>query len=356
LLRTRDILRSDRLLQRGHALGSSEATFAIGRGLFDNGDEDGGLDLIRNAAAKGHTDAMQFYAIHEIDHGRDSPEVMDFLHRAAQHGCLDAMVRYAQLFGGGAKAIHYMRLAAEKGSVVAQCTIGRHLLQTRDAAEGVKFLRRAVAHGSVDALFALASADMLTDAECRELGNLAHSNHDELAREAEAGNRYAVYWLGTLRHDMGLIKQAADMDVSQAQCEYAESIQGTDSAQADRYMRMALKKNAGPALLWFGRINLESGIRAKGMSFLKRAATQGNVQAQCELGRLLIEGKLQGREVNEAQMFLRKAGTAGHPLSMFYLGKYILMAGDEGGLAYIKAAAERDCQEARDELTALAVR
>jgi TPR repeat protein len=344
---------SDRLLQRAQSLGSKEAAFAVGRRLFDDGDEDRGLGLIRNAAVKGHTGAMEFYAIHEIDHGRDCPEVMDFLQRAAQRGHVDAMVRYAQMLDGGVDAMRYMRLAAEKGSVVAQCTIGRRLLETPDSAEGIKFLRRAVAQGSAEALFALAGACPLTDAECREFAGLAHSNPDELARAADTGNGYALYWLGTLRHDMDLIRRAADMEVSQAQCEYAESIQRTDIAQADKYMRMALEKNASAALVWFGRIQLESGNRAKGISYFRRAASQGNVEAQCELGRLLIEGKLQRTEVDEAHMFLRKAGTSGHALSMFYLGKHMLTAGDEGGLAYIRAAAQRNCQEARNELAML---
>jgi TPR repeat protein len=138
---------------------------------------------------------------------------------------------------------------------------------------------------------------------------------------------------------MEMLREAAEQGVPQAQCDYALAIQATNPAQADTMLRSALDKNSSVAQLWFARILLEAGKHKNGMSLLRRAANQGNADAQFEIGKRAVT--LTGDAKEEALTCLRTAANSGHLAALYTLGQYMVANRDNGGLAVIRDALAR---------------
>jgi TPR repeat protein len=341
---------SKMLLEKAARCKHGGAIFYLGRQKLAEGFEEEGNALIFEAAVRGHPDAMAMYAIAELDRQNDSPEILQFLESAAKHGSPDATIRLAERMMGEneQQAMDLIKHVASRDHPRAHYLYGIALLRRGAETDGKTHLRKAIELGDIDAIWALAAASFFIDPEEQHFFSIVKEHREALRQAADQGNGYAIYWLSKLTDDkdigITLLKDAAERGVPQAQCDYAVLIQETNHAEADALFRSALEKHSAVAQLWFARINLTQGNKQKGISFLRRACQQGNIEAQFEFGKRIF-GPTSRPEFEEALSFLRKAACTGHLPAMFFLGKYLLSIHDDSGHSYMREALARGYSE-----------
>jgi TPR repeat protein len=330
------------LLERALRLHNRDACFHVGQQMLRDGQEAEGLRLVQEAADRAHTDAMATYAIYQLDHGSNAPETIELLERAANKGSISAVVRYAELMlpENEARAIECFKRAAERGDTRGQYFYGKHLLKQGSIVEGNDLLRKAITQGCTDAVWALTESAKLEDADAERMFDLVKGRLDVVHEEAQKSHPYAMYWMARATGDREMLRQAAEKEVPQAQSDYAFAIQKDSPGESDRLLRSALGKSS-TAQLWFARIHLANGNKQRGKALLRRAACQGNPEAEFELGKGLFGQGIPQTEADEALSFLRKAATSGYPPAMYFLGKYLVSIGDENGQVYISEAKAR---------------
>jgi hypothetical protein len=116
-------------------------------------------ELVRNAAAKDHPDAIWFLATHQIHPRETNSEFERLLLRAGELGSVNAQRELGVMYATGdwsgpkdlAEATRWYRLAAEKGNAESQYDLGFMLLLgeggPKNAEEGVRWLERAAELG-----------------------------------------------------------------------------------------------------------------------------------------------------------------------------------------------------------------
>lgn len=131
-------------------------------------------ELLRQAAAKNHPDAIWFSAMRERSLHESSPEFQRELLRAAQLGSVHAQRELGVMYATGdwsgpkdlAEAARWYRLAAERGEAESQYDLGFMLLLgeggPKNVDEGLQWLERAAAQGN--------SAAFKLLADCYETG------------------------------------------------------------------------------------------------------------------------------------------------------------------------------------------
>jgi TPR repeat protein len=119
--------------------------------------------LLRNAAAKDHPDAIWFLASREIRDPETNPEFERILLRAGQLGSVHAQRELGVMYATGwwtgptdlAEAARWYRLAAEKGHAESQYDLGFMLLLgqggQKNTEEGLMWLERAGGQGDLGA-------------------------------------------------------------------------------------------------------------------------------------------------------------------------------------------------------------
>jgi TPR repeat protein len=117
------------------------------------------LQLLRNAAAKNHPDAIWHLATREIDDSEINPEYQRRLLRAGQLGSVPAQRALGVLYATGewagpkdlTESARWYRLAAEKGEAESQYDLGFMLLlgegEPKNVEEGLLWLERAGTQG-----------------------------------------------------------------------------------------------------------------------------------------------------------------------------------------------------------------
>ena len=120
-------------------------------------------ELLRDAAAKDHPDAIWFLASREIHHPETNPEFERELLRAGQLGSVHAHRKLGVMYATGewsgpkdlAEAARWYRLAAEKGNAESQYDLGFMLLLgeggQKNTEEGLMWLERAGGQGEYSA-------------------------------------------------------------------------------------------------------------------------------------------------------------------------------------------------------------
>lgn len=113
------------------------------------------IGLLRRAAAKNHPDAIWFLADRELGARETSPKFERELLRAGQLGSIHAQRQLGYMFATGewsgpkdlAAAVHWYRLAAEKGEAQSQYSLGFMLLLgeggPKNIDEGLMWVERA---------------------------------------------------------------------------------------------------------------------------------------------------------------------------------------------------------------------
>jgi serine/threonine protein kinase/TPR repeat protein len=335
------------LLERATAAKNKDAAFCLSKIRMGEGREAEGLALLQEAAERGHTEAMTSLAVAALEKDRSDRDALQMLESAVKNGSVVAAVQYAELTMNcdDPSAIECFRQAAARGNARAQFFYGRHLLKRGIVVDGVAQLRMAIEQGCREALWTLAEEVFFDDSEEARLFASVRGNIQELRDAAASGNRYAMYWLSKLAGDREMLREAAERGVPQAQCDLASAIRSENPREADGLLTKALAKNSSVAQLWFARMHLVNGSPDKGMLLLRRAAQQGNIEAQFEIGKQIFEPGLSRGRFEEALPFLKKAATGGYPPAMWALGKYMLANHDEGGNAYMREAAARGYAE-----------
>ncbi len=129
----------------------------------DDATRDHMKELLREAAAKDHPDAIWFLATREIDHPETNPEFERALLRAGQLGSVHAHRTLGVMYATGdwsgpkdlAEAARWYRRAAEKGNAESQYDLGFMLLLgeggPKDNGEGLMWLERAGVQGEYSA-------------------------------------------------------------------------------------------------------------------------------------------------------------------------------------------------------------
>lgn len=117
-------------------------------------------ELVRDAAAKGHPDAIWFLVTGQTNSPEANPEFQQTLLRAGQLGSVNAQRELGALYATGdwsgpkdlAEAARWYRLAAEKGHAESQYGLGSMLLLgeggPKNIEEGLMWLERAGEQGA----------------------------------------------------------------------------------------------------------------------------------------------------------------------------------------------------------------
>jgi TPR repeat protein len=359
-------------------IGAREAQYEVGL-MYANGigtahDMERAIEWVKKAAQKG-LPAAQYLLGTRYAHGivvpQDEKAALWWYHNAAEQGHAKAHFKLGQLMAqplpqAGLGAI---RTAAELGLAEAQFALGQALCAgngtTPDTAQAADWHQRAASQGLAAAQCALAemyelgtgvtqdvarafelyreaarqsypkaqlaleylSAQGARQQKARKKPSLAERrmDADRWLRAAESGDAEAKYCVG-LMHDLGL---GAEKDAHIAQDMYLAAARlGHDKAQ------LALA-----ALL-------ESSDLDAAKSWLEKASSAGNADAQYALARLLGEAWDVGSR-SKSLALLTQAAQAGHAHAQLALSKALGASPDGQALDFLELAAHQGLPEAQ---------
>lgn len=312
--------------------GTALAQYRYGRVLIEGRggprDPRGAVDWLTKAVAQDHAEAATLLAriyLSEVPDGppRDSAKAAELLARAAPRGAAEAQYLLGLLYQTGdgvardlETARAWLLAASEQQNMQAQFSLSALYLtgpeEIRNIEEGLRWLREAAGRGLVDAQLQL--ANVLNDPASGATDRTEAL--DWFRRAAEQGHPMAQRILGTryLQGDgvaadpeeafrwLTLAAEAGDAGaMSNLGYAYASG-SGTaqDMTQAARWYSAAAERGLGRAMVTLGKM-LETGAGVAPSFdtaltyYLRALETSDAGLAQRELGRLAIEGKLDGR-------------------------------------------------------------
>ncbi len=322
------------LLTRAATRGEAEAQYLLGL-LYRNGEgvsQDFEVAFNWHLAAAEQQHALAQFALSDLyfngpEARRDPESGLRWLRAAAGQAVPDAQVRLASLlddeasgFTNRAEALDWYRRAAELGHPVAQRILGTRYLQgdavTADAQEAFRWLSRAAEAGEPGAMSNLGYAFAS--------GTGTDQNLQMAARwygaAAEHGLGRAMIALA------GLLEQGAGVpqDLDTALGWYLRALETTDASQARIELgRLAIEgklegklapQRAVPWVLAAARTG-----RADALEWLHTQAEAGETRAQSALGRYLLETAPDRQP--EALEFLKAAANGGDGPAQFALAE-----------------------------------
>ncbi|WP_323769590.1 tetratricopeptide repeat protein [Antarctobacter sp.] len=308
--------------------GTALAQYRYGRVLIEGRggprDPAGAVLWLDKAVEQNHVEAATLLArIYLSDvpdgPGRDAAKAADLLTRAATRGDASAQYMLGLLYQNGqgvaqdqSAAFNWLLAAAEQRHAMAQFSLAAVQFENRENQEGMRWLRAAAGEGLTEAQIQLA---MLLDDPESGVTNRTEAL-DWFRRAAETGHVMAQRMLGTryLQGDgvaadpqealrwLTLAAKAGDAGaMSNLGYAFARG-EGVpqDMEQAVRWYRMGAENGLGRAMVALARqFELGSGVAEDfdtALTWYTRALDTTDARlARIELGRLTIEGRLDGR-------------------------------------------------------------
>ena len=307
--------------------GDIEALYILGENCFkgEDGENKNYVEAVkwyRKAAEKGHLQAQYKLGLcYENGYGGledNMEEAVNWWRKAAEQGYPKAQKKlgYCYFNGVGVKqsyeeAAKWYRQAAEQNDSEAQNTVGDCYKNGKgvpqDYAEAAQWYNKAAEQGNVDAQYNLGL--------CYAEGTGVEKNYAEamewFRKAAEQGNYLARdSFNDCYRKAVDFFKQA-EYDRALSQIELALShAEGAGVVQ---------ETTDGTVIYWSGHggavndmIKHDNSIAAK---WYRKAAEQGNVDAQFQLGVCYANGSGVEKDMNEAAKWYREAAEQGNPLA-----------------------------------------
>ena len=221
----------------------------------------------------------------------------------AERGDVDAQYSLAQCYSYGrgvetneVEAVKWLRKAAEQGHVdaqysLAQCYSYGKGVETNEE-EAVKWLCKAAEQGHADAQYSLA--------QCYSYGKGVETNEEEavkwLRKAAEQGEKFAQLKLG-MRYCLG---RGITQSIEDA-TKWFDMIQENDPRSQYCFGLMFLEKS-----------EITQELAKEAVKWFRKAAEQGDADAQFVLGVCYLEGVGITQDKTEAMKWLQKAAKQGH--------------------------------------------
>ena len=320
-------------LQKKGKAGDAEAALELSK-RYDNGDgapEDKvrALALLQHAAESGNADA-QSHLSNCYYYGNGVPEnkaeSVKWRRKAALQGHARAQCDLGRLYANGegvqkdrTEAIKWFRKAAEQGNARAQVNLGMCYEYgkgvPKDMTEAVKWYRKAAEQGFPFAQYKLA--------ECYYWG----AGVSEDKTEADKWFCKAVNWY----------RNAANLGNTVAFCQlgvcysYGFGV-SEDKAEAVKWFRKAAEQGDADAQRNLGicYANGEGVPKdiTEAVKWFRKAAEQGDTDAQCNLGACYNNGEGVPKDMTEAVKWFRKSAEQGNTIAQCNLG--VCYANGEG--------------------------
>ena len=283
-----------------------------------------------DAAERGDVGAMTELAVC-FEEGKRFPkdltESLNWYRKAAEQGHAEAQFRLAQKYSNGlgvskneTEAVKWYQKAAEQGNAEAQLELGKCYYFGEgvgtDYKEAVRWYRKAAEQGNGSAQLKLA--------RCYESGVGVNKDYSE-----------AVGWY-LKAAERG---QSIDMAKINSMQEIVDLFKKVDLGDAEAQLELAKRYEKG-----IGGMNKDDAESAK---WYRKAAEQGNAEAQSRVGKMYYNGEGVKANLREAVNWYRKAAEQGMSEAQYLLGKcYCDGAGvrkDEAEALswYLKAAEQR---------------
>ena len=282
---------------------------------------------------------LKLAAWHEKGDGiqKDLPEAVKWYRKAADLGDAEAQFELAKRFETGSdgvtldvvKAAELYLLAAEQGLAGAQyafaecCFNGRGISANKE--EAVKWYRKAAEQGNGDAQLKLA--------RCYENGVGVNKDDAQSAawyiKAAEQGQNVDAAKINFMQEIVDLFKKA-ELGDAEAQLElakrYEKGIGGVnkDYDESAKWYRKAAKQGNAEAQFRVGIMFYNGeGVNAdprEAVKWYRKAAEQGNAEAQYELALCYYNGNGVTKDLSKALNWYRKAAEQGHAEAQYDLG------------------------------------
>lgn len=230
-----------------------------------------GLRYIEAGAQKGYLPAQQLMARVAFFKEQDLEKAFFWFKKAAALGDMEATmyVASAYLFGVGVKknedlARKYYIEAAKNGDAIAQYTLAKHFLESRQLSN-------------------------------KKLG-LIWLNKSVAAENPRAETKLAELYL-------------------------KGQVVPKDSELADKLLKQALAKNFVPAMIVMGQIELEKGNYNGALAWYKKAADAGSHKAEFQLAELYLEDKNPTKDFKTGFLWMLKSAQAGNVKAQLALAK-----------------------------------
>jgi TPR repeat protein len=319
------------------------AEYKVGLQLHETHDYKGAAESFYRGAQLGHLGAQFEIGRRYLEGSGVSPDTAEAIHwldMAAKRGSLEAQKLLAGLYSVGedgfaknpSEAFRLFRLAAEQGDAHAQMSVGVALLYgegaPKDMTQAVRWLRKAARQDNALAQHVLGLCYEFGDGVRRDSAAAFRWNR----RAANLGNEDAVlsvaegYATGTgVRRDatkaVALLRdaiRAGDVRANRYLAGMYSIGEGVpkDSTEAMRLLHVAADGGDVYALSSLGDVYLSGSITAKNegeaVRWYRKAAEQGHAPAQFCLGRMCANGEGVAKDAAEAVRWYRLAAEQGH--------------------------------------------
>jgi TPR repeat protein len=248
------------------------------------------------------------------------------------------------------EAVKWFRLAAEQGHEGAQFDLGVCYADgkgvSKDEAEAIKWYRKAADNDHSEAQFTLGSLYLN--------GRIVEQNTQEgmslLRQSAEQGNLKAQKSLAFLHRELSYIIGANSNIFGPG----SDKLSGQNKLESIKWYRKAAEQGDAEAQFNLGvRYANGDGVtkdQSEAVMWYRKAAEQGNAEAQFNLGVCYANGDGVTKDQSEAVIWYRKAAEQGDAKAQFYLGgRYFNGDGvtkdqSEALMWYRKAAEQGDAE------------
>lgn len=303
---------------------------------------------------------------------KDMGKAIDYLTMAADQGDVHASssLGYIYMVGEGCdvdpgKAEMYLRKASDGGVAEAMCNLG-FLLSESDIDGAIRMFESAADSGSVMAMKNLAALYHGGNGVTRDCKIAA----DWYRRASDRGDIDSTCVLASMYRNgdgipvdknmaVELYRKAADSGDPDAQYDLAfmlDSGEGVpmDRASAREYFIRSADQGDTDACLCIGGILYEEGDYGGAENYFLKAAMNGDVKAQYNLGLLYMGGQLGHVDVTKAFEWFSESAEKGFVLSHTMLGSMLLDSGKVvDAVEHFRTAAEQGEPTAMYNLGAL---
>jgi len=321
--------------EQGNAAGQAGLgnCYVLGTGVPQDAEE--AVKWLRLAAEQGEAEAQAALGACYLSGMSVSQNVMEavtWLRKAAEQRFVPSQFMLGICYAEGAgvpkdmtEAVKWFHLAAEQGDVEAQFTLGECYSDGKgveqDEAEAVKWYRKAAEQGKAEAQLILAT--------CYLSGEGVPEDMEE-----------AVTWY----------RKAAEQEFVPAQfmlgvCYLNGVGVPQDQAEAVKWLRKAAEQGFEKALELLQQIKDDPDLEQ-----IRKAAEQGDAEAQFQLGECYRLGTGVAQDIEEAAKWYRKAAEQGHAVAQHSLGVFHLhgfgIAEDrEKAVEWFRKAAEQGYED-----------
>ncbi|MEP2531966.1 tetratricopeptide repeat protein [Shimia sp.] len=363
--------------EQGSATGQVRAGEMLILGLGVERNVEQGLDLLRQAANAGNTEALYKLGAHYDPESKDSPQqdlatAYHYYRQAAEGGDVWAKLKAAWMLLEGrgvpadiTAATRELDELTNSGNAFAAEILAAHYETQSDAVAAKTYLEKAARAGSLDAQVQIGELSIQT--ESTESNVLAALEHWQEA--ARLGSTDAMYALGefhaapthpavssSTQAAYQHFQSAADAGHVWASLKAATMLlegQGTDpDEEAGLRQLKGLAMGGLPdasvvlADYYSGRIGRIDGTDlARAFGYLDHAAKLGHARAQIRVGEMLVHGSGVMRDVSEGLRILETSAGAGNAEAMLKLADMLARGHAdkldiEAALAFYNAAGD----------------